>query len=319
MGSFAIGIDLGGTTVKAGIVAESGAILAQHSLDAHADRGPEAVLSQILSAIGTLREHPPVGECAGIGIGAPGVVSLDGDTVRHPPNFSGWGEFALASAVARAYPGRVRVENDANAAALAEARYGAGKEHRDFLFVIWGTGVGGGIILDGKIFHGASGGAGEIGHMSIDKSGPRCNCGNLGCVESYVGGRYLSARTAELLARMPEAGRHSAILRLSGGDVRKIEPATIARAALEGDALAREIMEEAGSLLGVALASALNILDLDVAVIGGGISASPQFVLDAVLESIRSRVLEAHRPHVKVLRAALGNTAGIIGAASLVM
>ena len=320
MGTYAIGVDLGGTTVKCGIVAESGAVLRQISLDAKADRGPEAVVAQILAAISEIQKHPPAGSaCAGIGIGAPGVVSLDADTVSYPPNFAGWGDFRLASAVARAYPLTVRVENDANAAALAEARYGAGRKHKDFLFVIWGTGVGGGIIIDRKVFHGSRGGAGEIGHVSIDHAGPPCKCGNRGCVESYVGGRQISERTRDLLAALPKGARTPLILELAGGDPARIEPALVAKAALEGDELARRILSEAGTLLGVALASALNILDLDVAVIGGGISGSPQFVFDAVTESIRSRVLESHRPLVKVLRAELGNTAGIIGAASLVL
>jgi len=319
MDSFAIGVDLGATTVKSGIVDRTGNVLEQVTVDTKAAEGPATVIRQILRTTTELLSRHGKEKCAGLGIGSPGVVNLDSDTVSYPPNFAGWADVKLATAIAREYSFPVRVENDANAAALAEANYGAGKDHRDFLFVIWGTGIGGGVILDKKIFHGASGGAGEIGHVTIDYNGPDCNCGNRGCVESYIGQHYLSGRTKDLLRRMPKNSPPSKILQLVEGDLEKIEPFIISRAAEQGDATARQILKEAGALLGVALASALNILDLNIAVIGGGISAAPQFVFEAISDSIRSRVLEAHRPNVKVLRATLGNKAGIIGAASLVL
>ena len=317
--SFAIGIDLGATTIKAGVVDQQGTIIHQTSLDSKANKGPSAVIQQILFSIQNLFELHKQSECMGIGIGSPGVVTLDGGLVKHPPNFADWTEVPLGNEIKKVYSLPIVVENDANVAAIAEARFGAGINHKDFLFVIWGTGVGGGIIIERKIFHGSSGGAGEIGHISIDYNGPLCNCGNQGCIESYIGQRYLSQRTKEILETMKLDGRTSKIEELLKGDLNKIEPSIISQAAEQGDQTAIGILQEAGELLGCALASVFNILDLNVAIIGGGISATPQFVFKAIESSVRSRVLKPHQEYIKVLRAKLGNAAGIIGAASLVM
>jgi glucokinase len=318
-GTFAIGIDLGATTVKAGVVDHSGTILRQVSADAKGSEGPDAVMRQICGVIGELFTTHPLEGCSGIGIGSPGVVTANDGIVRHPPNFAGWGDVDVAAAIRKVYPITVKVANDANAAAMAEARYGAGKDHKDFLFVIWGTGVGGGVILDGKIFAGPYGGAGEIGHVTVDYRGPRCGCGNPGCIEAYIGQRYLSDRARARVEEAARRGAPSAITTLVGGDLSKIEPVLIARAAEGGDALAREIFREAGELLGVALASVMNVLDLHVAVIGGGISAAPEFVYEAITSSVTERILTPHRAGLKVVRASLGNSAGIIGAAALVL
>jgi glucokinase len=310
-----IGIDVGGTTIKSGVVNREGKILQQAVVDARSKDGPQAAIGQLVLTVNELLKDRDRNSCEGIGIGCPGVVGLDNDTVSYPPNFSNWHDVKLATAVRNSVSMNVIVENDANVAALAEAMHGAGKDSKDFLFVIWGTGVGGGIINDHKIYRGPYGGAGEFGHMSINFDGPPCNCGNVGCIESYIGQRYLSQRTRELLKEFPD----SAIKKLVDGDLNKIEPVIIAKAAEQGDKPAIRMLEEAGTLLGYALASAMNILDLNVAVIGGGISAAPEFVYEAMKHALQSRILMPHRPYVKVLRATLGNSAGIIGAASLLM
>jgi glucokinase len=209
----------------------------------------------------------------------------------------------------------IKVENDANAAAIAESKFGAGKPHPDFLFVIWGTGVGGGIILNRKIYRGPSGGAGEIGHICVDYKGVPCNCGSWGCIEAYVGQKYLSQRTAEKLRQ----NANSKIIELVDGNLDRIEPVYIARAAKEGDAFARDVLLEAGTLLGVALGAVMNTMDLRVSIIGGGISGAGEFVMDAVKKSVQEHVLKPHRPDIRVLPAKLGNDAGILGAAGLVL
>lgn len=314
----AIGVDLGATTVKAGVVSREGKILDQRVSGTMAQRGPDAVLDQIALTVNLLLEEYPAADCLGIGIGTPGVVTAGKGIVRDPPNFVNWTEVDLRAAIESRISLPAVVANDANAAAMAEAVYGAGKAFKDFLFVIWGTGVGGGIILDKKIYAGPYGGAGEIGHVSIDASGPQCNCGSRGCIEAYIGQRYLSRRTQEILEKLPADGPGSRISELVDGNLNLIEPVLIARAAEAGDRTASDILLEAGRLLGYALASVLNVLDLEIVVIGGGISASPQFVFDAIDGGVRSRVLKPHKSGIRVLRASLGNAAGIIGAASLV-
>lgn len=318
MNGYAIGIDLGGTTIKAGSVDAEGGIMKRVTHDSLAMSGPKAVIGQLITAINDLIGQHPGETCSGVGIGSPGVVT-GGSVVKNPPNFAHWERVDLGDAIRREIPLKVEVENDANMAAVGEAKFGAGREHPNFLFVIWGTGVGGGIIIDRKIFYGSHGGAGEIGHLSIDMNGPQCNCGSRGCVESYIGQRYFSERTRTALARASADSRTSGILKLVNGDMQKIEPKIIARAAEEGDPLAKAVFTEAGTFLGYALASILNVLDIRIVVIGGGVSAAPQFVYDAITAATRERVLKPHKDGIRILRAELGNKAGIIGAASLVM
>ena len=319
-----IGIDLGGTTIKGGVVDSHGTIHAQHTLESLAEEGPSAVIRQIAIVIGKLLGQSKGADIVGIGVGAPGVVTLDGGLVKHPPNFAGWTEVYLGNELQKLFKLPVFVENDANVAALAEARFGAGVGVNDFLFVIWGTGVGGGIILNGEIYRGPTGAAGEIGHVTIDYNGPPCNCGNRGCVEAYVGQRYLSQRTRDRLAPlMGEWKQHrsgsppSKIIDLVQEKLELIEPAIISRAAEQGDRFAHEVLEEAGELLGVGIASVLNVLDLQTVIIGGGVSAVNAFVFEAVERSVRSRVLKSAKEEIRIRQAKLGNTAGILGAAVL--
>ena len=310
-----IGVDLGGTSIKAGVVASGGSILYQNKFPTFANKGPSKVIEQIDASIEDALRNTNGVQVDGIGIGAPGVVDDEG-VVKSPPNFQDWDEVPLKAELSKAFPKLpIGVENDANAAAIAESKFGAGIKIPNFLFVIWGTGVGGGIILNRKIYRGPTGGAGEIGHITIDYSGPRCNCGNIGCVEAYVGQRYLSQRTAERLKSDPQ----SKILELVGGDPTKIEPMYISEAAQIGDKVAREILVEAGQLLGVAIASVMNIMDLRTSIIGGGISAAGDFVIRAIQESVVRRVLKPLRKDIQVLPAQLGNNAGILGAAGLVL
>ncbi len=324
-GGQAIGVDLGATTVKAGIVSREGKILANYSIETLADKGPTAVIRQISFTIHQLLNQSKGTDIVGIGIGSPGVVALDGGVVRYPPNFSAWTEVSLGEEIQKEFRMAVDVENDANVAALAEAAFGAGKGEKNFLFVIWGTGVGGGIILNGGIYRGPYGGAGEIGHVTIDYNGPPCGCGSYGCIEAYVGQRYLSQRTRDRLKPLLEVAERnrskkpvSKIVDLVNGNLDLIEPRVISMAAQQGDPLAHEMLEEAGKLLGIGIASVLNVLDLRLVIIGGGISAADEFVFKAIERSIHSRVLKSSKGKIRVAPAQLGNMAGILGAASLV-
>ena len=311
---YAIGVDLGATTVKTGLVSSEGKILVQTKLPTLGERGPKAVIQQIRKSVEEIQVHAKGKRLKGVGIGSPGIVDEEG-VVKDPPNIKGWHRVALQREIKKYFSMVVKVENDANVAAIAEAKFGAGRRHPNFLFVIWGTGVGGGIIMDGRIFRGPSGGAGEIGHVSIDRNGLRCNCGSRGCVEAYVGQRYLSKRTIARLKTHPR----SKILKLVSGDIRKVEPMYISRAAHDGDALAREMFIESGTILGVALGGVMNVLDLRVIIIGGGVSAAGGFVFEAIRKSVRSHVLKPLKQDIVVVPAKLGNSAGILGAAGLVL
>jgi glucokinase len=180
---FAIGVDLGGTTVKTGLVTASGTIIAQSKLPTRAEDGPNAVVGQIIRSIQEVMPQANGEPIAGIGIGSPGLIQNPGGIVKSPPNMKNWDVVHLADEISRVFNVRVEVDNDANVAAVAEAKFGAGKQYPDFLFIIWGTGVGGGIIMNNQIYRGLTGGAGEVGHISIDYNGLLCNCGAKGCVK----------------------------------------------------------------------------------------------------------------------------------------
>jgi glucokinase len=311
---YVIGVDLGGTTVKSGLVSSDGKIHAQVKLPSLENEGPKAVIEQIKRSIKGILADVDGKAVEGIGIGAPGVVVKEGGIVKNPPNLSGWNEIPLGDEIHKSFRMNVEVENDANAAAIAEAKFGAGKKYPNFLFVIWGTGVGGGIISDGKIYRGPFGGAGEIGHISINYNGAKCNCGAKGCVEAYIGQKHLSRRTAKILKNHPR----SKILQFAG-DLSKIEPLHISLAADAGDKIARSILVEAGTFLGVAIAAVMNTLDFRVSIIGGGISAAGKYVFDAITESAKAHVLTPLRKDIMVIPATLGNSAGILGAAGLIL
>lgn len=312
---YAIGVDLGGTTVKTGLVADTGSITYQNKFPSASGDGPKAVLKQIAFSVEDAMKHCDGHDIAGIGIGAPGVVDNDG-LVKAPPNFAHWDQEPLGKDLQKSFAGiPVRVENDANCAAIAESKFGAGKNFSDFLFIIWGTGVGGGIILNRQLYRGSTGGAGEVGHVSIDYNGPLCGCGSRGCIEAYIGQKYLSQRTVEKLKAQPT----SLILSLVGGDYSKIEPIYLSKAAQAGDQLARSILLEAGTFLGVAIGAVMNTMDLRISIIGGGISAAGDLVINAVKESVRAHVLKPLKDEIQVIQSQLGNDAGILGAAGLVL
>lgn len=315
----ALGIDIGATTIKGGVIdVQEKKLLSQNKIETLALYGPKEVFRQLNFIIRGLINEYRNDEFQGIGVGAPGIVANDGSTVKNPPNFKDWNEINLGEIISREFSLPTLVENDANAAALGESQFGAGKEYENFLFVIWGTGIGGGIILNKKIFRGPTGGAGEIGHTTIDYNGPICNCGNRGCIESYIGQRYLSEKTRNKLKQLPEVHK-TKIYELVGGDLDLIEPYIIALAAIQGDEFAQSIMLEASDLLGIALASILNVLDLRIVILGGGISEAGSYILKNVEKNIRQRVLRSLQDEVRVLKAKLGNYAGIYGAASLIM
>lgn len=318
--NLAIGLDIGATTIKGGIVdLNERKIILHKKVDTMALQGPGTVLRQLNYLVKELMIEKKGEEFCGIGVGAPGIVQKNGGVVKNPPNFANWSEVDVGEFLFKEYHLPVYVENDANAAALGESKFGAGVDYPDFLFVIWGTGVGGGIILDKKIYSGPTGGAGEIGHTTIDYNGPLCNCGNKGCIESYVGQRYLSERTRLKLKQMNDPYKQSKILQLVDGNFELIDPYIISVAANQGDEFAKKILLEAAELLGIALASILNVLDLRVVIVGGGISESGEFVINQIQHSIKMRVLKSVKNDVKVLKAKLGNDAGILGAASLVI
>ncbi|MBI5645674.1 MAG: ROK family protein [Ignavibacteriae bacterium] len=311
-----IGIDIGGTSIKGALVdAASRKILSQTAQPTCADEGLDRVVGQIHKVVAALLALPGGAESRGIGIGVPGSVDVARGLVLHPPNLRGWEEVPLGALIADAWALPVSLDNDANCAALGEATFGAGSGIRDFIALTLGTGVGSGIILDGRIHHGARGYGGEFGHMTIDYNGPMCGCGNYGCVEAYVGNSYIVARARADIAAHPE----SALYAVAMQHPEDVTPKLIAEAAQSGDSCAQRVLYDTGDKLGVAIASAANLLDVTTFIIGGGVSAAGAPLFDGIMSGARTRVLRVHRDDLRILPAALGNDAGVLGAASLVL
>lgn len=310
---YAIGVDLGGTSIKLGIVSETGKLIKKTSVKTEAEKGPTKVIEKIVQGIYELTEKSKY-IIDGIGIGCPGVVTPGKGIVENPPNLPGWNKVNIGKIISKEFKKPVIVDNDANAAAIGELTFGSGKNFNSFIMITLGTGVGGGIVIDKKIYHGDFGAAGEIGHISIDYNGPKCNCGSYGCIEAYAGNQYLKERVREQLNNRPE----SKMWKLIENDLSKVSPRNIQEAAESGDAFAKSVIEELGFQLGSAFTSLCNVLDISVFIIGGGIAGFGKPLFNSIKKTIAKRVMAPIRPRVKVLPAKLKNDAGIKGASALV-
>lgn len=316
---YSIGVDLGGTNIKAAICRSDGKIFRVLSLPTEADRGPAHVVAQIHSAIERLLSKKNfLAPITGIGVGAPGSIDHEKGLVLHPPNLPGWKKVKLAQELSKRWNLRVNIENDANAAALGEAYFGSGKNRAHFIAITIGTGIGSGIILDGNIFHGEKGFAGELGHISIDYNGPKCNCGKRGCIEAYVGNSYLIAKALDERSSHPDSLlNRKAFGKTQRAANREMSVRDISLAAKRGDVFATHVLYRAGEYLGMALGNAAVLLDVTTFIIGGGIAAAGKPLFDGINASIRRNVIKPMRARIEILPAQLGNNAGVLGAASL--
>lgn len=310
----AVGVDLGGSKVAAGLVAADGTLLAWESEPTPGD------VDKIPTVVGALVERLTRDQAAvGVGIGAAGFVDADRATVRFAPNID-WADEPLAARVSAVVDLPVVVENDANAAAWGEFRFGAGEDVDDLLLVTLGTGVGGGIVHRGALFRGAFGVAAEIGHLRLVPDGVLCGCGQHGCFEQYASGSALGreART-HVQAGEPEAAAIAALQGDPGGITGPgITGPGITRLAHEGDPLSIRLLAELGQWAGEGIASLTAILDPAVIAIGGGVAAAGDLIFDSIASAFEYHLpARVHRPQAQLRLATLGNSAGIIGAADL--
>lgn len=310
---FSIGVDLGGTNIKIGLVSNNGRIIFKTTLKTEAENGPKHVVNQIVKGIKLVCESKII-KISGIGIGFPGTVSSISGLVESPPNLPGWGKVDLRKKIAKKFNVKVHLENDANAAAIGELIFGAGRKFNSFVMVTLGTGVGGGIVLNKKIFHGESGAAGELGHIIIDINGASCNCGSKGCIEAYAGKNYLKSRVGAELANQSE----SLLWTLTKNDLHNVSPKNIQAAAESSDKFASMIIQKLGEYIGTALVSASNMLDISTFIIGGGISGFGDLLLNSIKETVVQKVLAPKKKRIKIIPAKLKNDAGIKGASALV-
>jgi len=314
MGQLIIGIDVGGTKVAGGLVTEKGRLVESQIVPTHAEKGFDKSYGQIVHLIRRLVSVAGgKGNVGGIGICAPGPLDPRTGVVVNPPNLPGWRNFPLAAEVAKVYKLPVRVDNDGNAAALAEALWGAGRGYRNVFAATIGTGIGTGIVFDGRIYHGRTGAAAEGGHNTIDYRGPRCGCGKLGCIEVLASGPAIARRAGEKIA----AGRTSAILGLAGGHLERITSEMVGRAYAAGDALAKEVLEETAMYLAVWLGNIVDLLEPDVMIIGGGAASMLKPFLGEIRDLLPAWCVNSHCQDIPLVAAFYGADAGIAGGAAL--
>lgn len=311
-----IGCDLGGTNLRAGLVdLETGEISHLTSIPTLAREGHDAVMERMASLLnGVIAESGlDRGEIGAIGIGVPGVLDLEHGRVLFLPNLPGtWPDVPLAATITAKTGLPVFLLNDARAITYGEWKFGAGKGVSTMACFAIGTGVGGGLVINGKLHLGIGGTAGELGHQSIDYNGPVCGCGNRGCLEVYASGPAISAMGIKAVVQ----GLTTQIGALAGYDLNKINPELIYRAAQAGDAIAQEIYDQVGTCLGVAVANVLVSVGPSRVIIGGGVSKAGDLLLQPLRRTIKERVTIMPVEKVEVVLASLGNNAGVIGVAA---
>jgi len=313
-GGYILGVDIGGTKVAVGLVDHDGKILAQGRKLMVANGTPEAAMQAVTAAIDSVLSSPGVSGVQSIGICAPGPLDPKAGVILNPPNVPCWRNFPLAEKITSAYHLPVKVDNDANAAALAETRWGAARGYRYVFYATIGTGVGTGIVLDGRIYHGKTGSAGEGGHMSIDYRGPVCRCGKRGCIEILAAGPAIGARAR---AKLAAGSTHSALLDLAKGDVAAVTSELVGKAYAARDPLAREILQETVEVLIPWLGNIVDLLDPDVLVMGGGVAAMLSPFFGEIKDRLPSWCVNPRVSEIPLLMAHYGADAGIAGGAAL--
>lgn len=309
-----VGVDIGGTNVVVGLVPfDGGEPRGVRSFETRPELGPESVVERVAEAVKeALSEVEGAGRAgvAGMGIGSPGPLDRETGVVIETPNL-GWTDLPLRDLLSEATGLRATLDNDANCATFGEWWQGAGRGVDHLVGLTLGTGIGGGIILNGRLLHGASDAAGEIGHMTIDFTGRRCKCGNYGCLEAYCSGPNIAARAREGI----EAGVETILVELVDGDLDRLTAATIYEGVVLEDPYADEVMSETAKILGAGVANVINVLNPDVVVIAGGVTRAGHHLFDPLRSEVRRRAFRSAERACRILPAELPETAGLIGAA----
>ena len=300
-------LDLGGTKLRAIVADLEGKVYGEDIRPSETDRGPDAVFDRMTETLAAAASAAAVriADLGGVGIASPGAIDVNRGVVSEAPQLPGWRDVALAQTMARRFGLPVSLANDASAAALGEHRFGAGRGSRHMLFLTISTGVGGGIIIDGELYEGASGSAGELGHIMIDINGPPCGCGARGCLESLASGTALARRGEELAA----TGRSPLLAQLREQEG-VVTAEAMARAAEGGDEAAQAAFREMGKYLGIALASYVNVFNPQLILVGGGVARSAPLFMDEAEAVMRALAMSEPLKHVRLELGALGDRAG---------
>ncbi|HYN88119.1 MAG TPA: ROK family protein [Ardenticatenaceae bacterium] len=311
MSRYVVGVDLGGTHLRAALVDDTGTIIGQLKRRTMADEGPERVFENLADAIIAVSAEMPRKTLLGVGVAAPGPVDTEAGVVHAPPNLPGWGIVPLAEILSRRTGLPIRVGNDANLAAVGEHTFGAGVGLSNLIYLTISTGIGGGVIADNRLLLGQRGLAAELGHILIVPHGPICSCGLRGHLEALAAGPAIAEHMAGLL----RAGLTSSVQPVNG----QISAIEIVKAAQEGDSLACQVIGEAGTFIGRGIASMVHCFAPQRIVIGGGVSNAGDLLLKPIQQSAYSRVMPAYRDTFDIVLTALGDDVGLLGAAGLAL
>lgn len=311
MGKTYIGIDIGGTDTKVGMVNSKGSIVNEKTIASEVEKGVDHVLKNITKIVNTLQASLEYNSnLIAIGLGIPGQIDCKKQLLLNSPNLPAFKNVNVPSRLKSYLNIPVFWDNDANLAALGEFTCGAGKEISEMMMITLGTGIGSGLILRGEIYHGSKGFGGEFGHLIINPHGPQCNCGNNGCVEAYAG-------TNGIIRTFKEITGSGTQTMLTQSEIKKLTPKHISKAADKGDAAAIKTFEQVGFYLGVGLAGVVNLLNLEMIVVGGGIARAGDLILEPARKAMKEYSLEDLGKSVQIVPAKLGNQAGLMGAAHL--
>jgi glucokinase len=315
--SWYLGIDLGGSNISAALMDSRGRMRHLKKIKTLAHEGRAQVMARMVELARAVPQeaHLKLQQLEGVGIGAPGIIDVTNGIVVYSPNLPGWTKVPIKHTLQAALKKPVSIDNDANVAAYGEKWLGAGRKVQNLVVYTLGTGVGGGIIVDGQIFHGYNNAAGELGHVTILPDGPRCSCGNRGCVEALVSGTAIARVAREAL----EKSNNSMLYELCGKIPDDVTAKMVFQAAKKGDALASKIVLQTGQYLGIAIANTINLLNPELVIVGGGVSGAGELLLRPVRAEVKRRALKDSLACTKIVVAELGDQAGVIGAAGIAM
>ena len=308
-----LAFDLGGTKFAFGVVAENGEVIGSDKIETLAKQGPEQAIQRVnLAAQSLLKKlNIKTEELIGIGIASPGPLDIAKGCVDGSPNLPGWTGYSIEDGLSSFFNLPARIDNDANAAALGEYKFGAGKNKKNMVYITVSTGIGGGVIVDGRLMRGANGNAAELGHLTLNINGPACPCGANGCFEMYASGTAIARRTREAI----QTGTQSQILNLAGS-IEDITTHHILEALQKNDALAQKIWNETTEYLGRGLAVVINTFNPELIVVGGGVTAAG----DLLFKPVREKALRYAFPRLaavcSIVPAGLGSNVGVVGAAA---
>lgn len=311
-----LGVDLGGTKILTAVSDEKGNIITSSRVSTEADRGQNQVINNIMSSINSVLSQTDLTltDIKRIGVGSPGPLNISEGIVVESPNL-GWENVPLVDILKEKTGIAVVLENDANAAALGEKWFGIGKDVDNLIYITVSTGIGGGIIINRRILHGANDTAGEIGHFVVHTDGPICGCGNHGCFEAVASGTAINSLGRELAIKYPD----SLLYKMVKGDPEKIDGRIVAEAARHGDKMAEQIWHDEARYLGIGIANLLNIFNTEMIILGGGVMNAWDLINDVMKETIEEYTFNSAYESAKICRAALGDEVGVKGAIAVAM